>query len=82
MTHELLLAGLVQEWVREAPPDERIAAERAAGLAARYYAGGASVSEACWEARRFVRSWTRHRRIRRQDGRSKFLSHRGWTVAG
>ncbi len=57
---EVLLAGLVRDWVRGALPGEEDAAERAVALAERAYAGGASVSEACREARAFIGSWSRH----------------------
>lgn len=60
MTHELLLAGLVRDWASGVVPGEPAAANAAAAVALRCYAGGASVSEACREARRFVECWARH----------------------
>ncbi len=60
MTHEVLLAGVVREWTGNALPGQPAAADAAAGLALRCYAGGASVREACQEVRRFVESWAQH----------------------
>lgn len=60
MTHELLLAGLVRDWASGAVPGEPAAADAAVVVALRCHAGGASVREACREARRFVECWTRH----------------------
>jgi len=60
MTCEELLMELVRSWVEDALPGDTEAAEDAAAVALRAYAGGASVSEACAEARRLVVSWSRH----------------------
>jgi hypothetical protein len=48
-------------------PGEPGAANTASAAALRAYAGGASISEACIEARRVVGSWSRHpsREVRR-----------------
>ena len=60
VTAETILVNMVEEWaVREVPRDPDVAA-KAAALALQCYVGGASVSEACEEARRFVRCWMRH----------------------
>jgi hypothetical protein len=60
MTQELLLARLVREWIEDVLPGDEQVAERAANVAVQRYVGGASVSEACLWARRFVESWARH----------------------
>ena len=60
MSNELLLAGAVREWAEKVWPGEPAAAEGAVTVAMRCYAGGASVSEACREARGFLRGWARH----------------------
>lgn len=60
MTHEELLAGVVREWAEREWPGESAAAQAAAAVALRCYAGGASVSEACQQARCFAESWARH----------------------
>ena len=60
MTTELIIADVVRRWTSEVLPDAPEAADAAATLAVRWYSGGASVSEACQEARRFVGSWSRH----------------------
>ena len=60
METELIIADTVRRWAREVLPDQPVAADAAAALAIRCYAGGASVAEACEEARRFVGSWSRH----------------------
>ena len=60
MSNELLLAGVVRGWAEELRPGEPAAAEGTVTVAMRCYAGGASVSEACREARGFLRGWTRH----------------------
>ena len=57
---ELLIANLVRDWAGRMLPGEPGVAERAAAQAVRCYAGGASVSEACREARRFVECWSHH----------------------
>jgi len=60
MEPELVIAEVVREWALHALPDDTNAADAAAALAVRCYSGGASVGEACQEARRFVGSWSRH----------------------
>jgi len=60
VTVELALADTVRAWVAQELPDEPTAASRAIDLAVRSYTGGASVSEACAEARAFVHCWARH----------------------
>ena len=59
-TPELMVADSVHRWVDDVLPGDSAAADAAVGLAVRSYAGGASVREACEEARRFVGSWSRH----------------------
>ena len=60
VTPELMVADSVRRWVDHVLPGDSAAADAATGLAVRCYIGGASVSEACSEARRFTGSWTRH----------------------
>jgi hypothetical protein len=60
MDVELVLAGSVWDWARQRCPNEPQVAKRAVGVAMNSYAGGASVAEACEEARAFVASWTSH----------------------
>jgi hypothetical protein len=69
VTHELLLARLVREWVEDVLPGEQLAADGAANVAVQRYAGGASVSEACRCARGFAESWGRHPSHRRVGAR-------------
>ena len=59
-SQELLLGGLVRDWVAVRLPGDIAAADRAVGVAMRTHAGGASVSEAYRAARAFVESWARH----------------------
>lgn len=60
MSDELVLEDLVRQWAAEMVPGEAGVAERAANIALISYASGASVDEACGEARIFVESWARH----------------------
>jgi hypothetical protein len=60
MIDELLVAGLVRAWSEQVAPSERAAADGGAAVAVRCFAGGASMSEAVSEGRRFVESWARH----------------------
>jgi hypothetical protein len=60
MTAELILDNNVRSWVGHVLPGEPGAANAAAAVAVRAFSGGASVSEACIEARRMVGSWSRH----------------------
>src|SRR5581483_216773 len=60
MTPELLLASAVRQWVDEVLPGDDAAARAATGLAVGVYEGGASVAEACEQARQFIGSWSRH----------------------
>ncbi len=60
MIEESMVAGLVRARSQLTLPGDLAAAERAAAVAVRLYAGGASVSEACREGHRFVESWARH----------------------
>jgi hypothetical protein len=57
---ELVLAGQVKSWVEKVAPGERQLCEAAMARALASYAGGASVSEACEEARRLVACRMRH----------------------
>ena len=57
---ELIIAGMVRDWVARALPNDRAAADVAAAYAVHAYTQGASVSEACEEARRLIGSWIRH----------------------
>ena len=56
MSAELVLAEQVQWWVERVAPGRRRLAEAAVAEALTRFAGGASVSEACEEARRLVDS--------------------------
>ena len=79
MTNELLLAGLVREWLEDLLPGEPAAADGAVDVAMRRYAGGASVSDACQDARAFARSWARHpshQRSRREQALRIDARHR------
>ncbi|HEX4819527.1 MAG TPA: hypothetical protein VFV00_04925 [Acidimicrobiales bacterium] len=60
METEFIIADTVRRWAHEVLPEEPAAGEAAAALAIRCYMGGASVAEACQEARHFVESWSRH----------------------
>ncbi len=60
MSAELVLAEQVQSWVERVAPGERMLAEAAVAKALTSYAAGASVSEACREARRLVECCLRH----------------------
>ena len=57
---ESLLAGIVRDWALGVLPQETAAADGAVRVAMRSYAAGASVSESCREARKFLGSWSRH----------------------
>jgi hypothetical protein len=56
MSAELVLAEQVQWWVERVAPGRRLLAEAAVAEALISFAAGASVSEACEEARRLVES--------------------------
>ncbi|HET9443584.1 MAG TPA: hypothetical protein VFO65_09685 [Acidimicrobiales bacterium] len=60
VTEELILAGVVREWVERAMPGQPAAQAAATDLALRSYAGGASVAEALEEVKTFVACWARH----------------------
>jgi hypothetical protein len=60
MTNDVLLAAAVRAWVDRELPGDAGAADRAAHIARQAYAQGASVREACEQARAFVGSWVRH----------------------
>ena len=60
MSAELVLAEQVQSWVERVVPGDRWLADAAVARALTSFAGGASVSEACQEARRLVESRLRH----------------------
>ncbi len=60
MDVECALAGSVWEWAKQQCPNEPRVAKKAVGVAMSSYAGGASVPEACEEARAFVSSWNSH----------------------
>ena len=57
MTSELLLVSMVQRMASETVPGLLDAEAGARGVALDSFAGGASVGEACREARRYLRSW-------------------------
>ena len=68
MTGDVMIADVVRQWVAQLLPERPDVADAAASVAARAYEGGASVSEACQEAQRFVGSWTRHPSHRQPGG--------------
>ena len=57
---EVVLLDWVRGWVSQVLPGDDQAATDAAQVALVAYEGGASLSEAYREARRFVGSWCRH----------------------
>jgi hypothetical protein len=57
--NEVVLSGMVRAWTRHRINDDQVAA-RAVEIALSSYAGGASIAEACEEARKFVLGWIRH----------------------
>ena len=58
VTNETVLIEVVRAWVDQEFPREPATAERAVAMAAD--ARGASVTEACRQARAFLGSWARH----------------------
>jgi hypothetical protein len=60
MCVELFLAEQVRYWAEKVAPGDRPLADAAVGKALASYGAGASVSEACREARRLVESRLRH----------------------
>ena len=60
VTSELLIMDYVQQIATELLPRDPRAVSRVADLAITSYAGGASVSEACRDARCALRSMARH----------------------
>lgn len=60
MTNERLVGELVRAWVHQELPGDLDAANVAAASALAAYEDGASVTEACRQARAFVGSWCRH----------------------
>jgi len=71
---EELLAHIVEAWAAEILPEEPHAAAAATEAAVSAYTEGASVSEACYEARTLLGSWARHpSRQTRSSGRPRAL---------
>ena len=60
LTNERLLDEVVQKWADLMLPGEARAADIAAQIARERYSHGASVTEACRQARTFLGSWSRH----------------------
>ena len=60
MTIERMLEEVVEEWAVLMAPGETRAAEIARRIAREHYSQGASVMEACQQARTFLGSWARH----------------------
>ena len=60
MTGEDVLSQVIVAWVSENFPEQPGAAERAAAVARASFRDGATVGEACRDARSFVGSWVRH----------------------
>lgn len=59
MTEELVLADMVRTWAAGVLEDPAMT-DRAVRVAESAYAGGASIGEACAQARLFVGSWVAH----------------------
>jgi hypothetical protein len=57
---EVALAEAVRDWTRECCPGEPSVSERAVAVALDSFVGGASVAEACEQARSYVRAWVYH----------------------
>ena len=66
MAGEAVLADAVRAWSETVCPGDRRAADRAVDVALRCYAAGASVGEACAEARLFITTWATHPSHRRR----------------
>jgi hypothetical protein len=60
MITELMVESMVRTWSERVAPGDDAAAARAAFIAMRCLAGGASVGEAVHEGRRFAECWSRH----------------------
>ena len=60
MNDALFIAHMVRNWACRVLPEEPAVADAAVMVAIRAYAGGASISEACDEGRKFMGSWARH----------------------
>ena len=60
MDYEIVLAGAVWDWTKQQCLNESRVAEDAVVVALGSFAGGASVSEACEQARSFVTNWDKH----------------------
>lgn len=60
VTKDPVLATVVRTWVDSQLPGDRGAADRAVHIACEAHAHGASVPQACQEARSFVWSWASH----------------------
>lgn len=60
MDCEIAIARFAREWGLQQCPDEPRVAEIAVVVALNCFAGGASVAEACEQARAFVSSWVHH----------------------
>ncbi len=60
MDMEVALAETVRDWARVNYPGEPSVASGAVAVALDSYAGGASIAEACEEARTYVASWMDH----------------------
>ncbi len=60
MTAEMIIAEMVRDWTRRTLPGDTAAADAAVAYALESFAGGASASEACEEARKMVLCRSRH----------------------
>ena len=60
MTAEEIIAQVVREWTGTVMPGDRSTADAAVVYALESFAGGASVTEACEEARKMVMCRSRH----------------------
>ena len=59
-SYELIIADTVRKWVGSVAPGVPRLADQAAVVAVRAYEAGASVAEACEEARRYTESRLQH----------------------
>ena len=65
---EHVVERAVRTWAARTLPGEPVVVERATNLALISYAAGASMHEACAEARTFVDCWARHPSLPRTRG--------------
>jgi hypothetical protein len=74
VNEEAVLAEMIRSWVTEQLPGEPAAADRAAFVAVAAHRHGEDLSDACQEARRFVKSWADHPSHQRNHNRVPIAS--------